>query len=1048
MSGPFVRNPRLTLLVIGLLVVAGLGAMQALPRQEDPTLSRRFGVVTTFYPGATAQRVESLVTEKIEERLQELHEIAEIDSNSRAGVSVVVVELDEKYDEADVDEIWSKVRDRLADVAGILPPGASPPGFEDRTTTAVTLLPALVWEGEGEPPLGLLTRLASELENRLRNVPNTKETELFGEAEEEIRVSVDPAALASVGLRAVDVSNAIANADSKLPAGRLRGSGSDLLVEVEGELDSLERIREIPVRQQADGRALRVGDLARVEKTVRDPAATETWIGGRRAVAIAVTMESHHRVDVWAERASRVIEEFRSEVPRGIALEMVFDQSRYTEARLSNLGWNLVGSAAIVVVVLFFMMGVRSALIVAASLPIVFCAVLAELHFLGYPLHQMSVTGLIVAIGILIDNAIIAVDEFNAGLHRGLDPVSSALDSSRRLAVPLSASTLTTALAFLPIFLMPGGAGEFVGTIALGVILSVTTSLLLALTVVPAVAAFFAPRPEDRSLHDWRHSGFSNERLTAGYVRALRASFRRPAIGITAALALPVLGFAAGRTLPEQFFPANDRDQFQVQLVLPPQASIEETRRAVLRAREVIARREGVIDSHWVLGEGAPRVFYNMLANQDGVPSYAGGFVTTRSADTTEAILPALQADLIRELPEARVVALPFEQGPPFDAPIEARIVGPDLEVLRRLGDEVRAVLASTQAVTFTAAKLTGGEPKLALVTDEAAARVAGLRLADIARELDGRLEGSVGGSLLEANEEIPVRVRVEGAERATPERIVSGRVLAAGAAPTAGGRELAGVPLSAVARVDLVPELAGISRRNGERVNTVQGYLVPYALISESLADFRTRLDAAAIALPAGYRIEFGGESEQRNEALAHLFAFALPLFVVMAGSIVLSFNSFRMAGIIFAVAGLSVGLGQLGIWLFGYPMGFVAIVGTMGLVGVAINDSIMVLSGLRADPRALAADVEGPLDVVLHATRHVLATTFTTVGGFVPLIISGGRFWPPMAVSIAVGVLGATLVAILFVPAVHVWLQRRSSRRSEHRAAAPAGAAAAAAQ
>jgi multidrug efflux pump subunit AcrB len=1049
MGGFFYRNARLTALVIGLVVVAGLGALQALPRQEDPTLARRFGTVTTFYPGATAQRVESLVTEPIEERLQELHEIAEIESLSRSGVSVIRIELQDRFEEEDVDEIWSKVRDRINDPAAALPPGVIPPEFEDQTSTAVTLLVGLSWADPGEAPLGLVTRLARELESRLRNVANTKETELFGEADEEIRVTIDPQALASLGLTAGEVSRAIARADAKLPSGALRSDAASLTLEVAGELETLERIRAIPVRQLAGGQALRVGDVAQVEKTVRSPAASEAWLHGRRGVAVAATMEPNHRVDVWADRAHEVVEGFRSVVPAGVAFEVLFDQSSYTEERLGTLASNLGGSALLVLAVLLVLMGVRSALIVATALPLTVAATLAELNALGVPLHQTSITGLIVAIGILIDNAIIAVDEFDVRLRGGASRFEAARSASRYLAVPLAASTLTTVLAFLPIVLMPGGAGEFVGPIAIGVILSVATSFVLALTVVPALAAFFAPTGAALGQYDWRHHGLYSERLERCFRAFLRRCLERPALGIAVSVALPVLGFAVGQTLPEQFFPANDRNQFQVQVVLPPHASIEETRRTALRVRERIEAHPDVVASHWVIGESAPRVFYNMFANNDGLPSFAGAFVTTRSADATLRLLPRLQAELIAAFPGARVLALPFEQGPPFDAPIEARIVGPDLETLRRLGEELRAVLARTQGVTFTSAKLAGGEPKLVLAPDESAARLAGLGLADIADQLRASLEGATGGTVIEANEEIPVRVRVGHEERASAERLAGGRVLAPGGAAAgpgaadagdgvadrARGASLAGVPIGAIARIELVPELAGITRRNGERVNTVQAFLVPYTLISESLADFEARLAAAGLALPEGYRLELGGESEQRNEALGKLMAFALPLFVLMGGSIVLSFDSFRMAGVIFAVAFLSVGLGQLGVWLFGHPMGFVAIVGTMGLVGVAINDSIVVLSALRADARALAGEFDASVEVVVASARHVLATTLTTIGGFVPLLVWGGRFWPPMAAAIAVGVAGSTIVALLLVPAVHCALQRRAWRR------APAG-------
>ena len=275
--------------------------------------------------------------------------------------------------------------------------------------------------------------------------------------------------------------------------------------------------------------------------------------------------------------------------------------------------------------------------------------------------------------------------------------------------------------------------------------------------------------------------------------------------------------------------------------------------------------------------------------------------------------------------------------------------------------------------------------------------------------------------------------MRVDGSARDGLPDIRAGRVLAPGRDGASPAEGVPGVPLGAVAELRLVPELGGIPRRNGERSNTIQAYLEPYALISEALADFQRLRDESALVLPAGYRIEFGGEDELRSEAVTNLMAFALPLFVVMIGAIVLSFNSFRLAGVIFAVAFLGIGLAMLGIWLFGYPLGFVAIVGTMGLVGLAINDAIVVLAALRESERAGVADVEGTVDVVVGATRHIVSTTLTTMGGFFPLIVFGGRFWPPMATAIAGGVLGASILALYFVPSVYIALRRRERKRAE---------------
>jgi len=1031
----FYRNSRLTILTTVLILIGSISSLGSLSRAEDPAMARRFGTITTFFPGASALRVESMITEPIEKELRELHEIDEIVSTSRTGVSVITIALHDRYGYDEVDGVWSKVRDRVTDAAGELPPTAGVPDVRDRTSTAVTLLPAFVWNGEGDPPLGILTRLAEELENRLRNLGGTKETEVIGAAEEEMRVTVDPMVLASLGLRVIDVSHAIVQADVKVPAGRMRADASDLVIEVAGELTSAERIRRIPLRQEPDGRLLRVADVARVEKTIKEPREAIGWVRGRPAVLVAATMEPRYRVDLWAEKARHIVDDYRSEISPDISLDLVFDQSGYTETRLASLVGNLVLSSAIVWLVLLFMMGTRSAFIVGSALPLTVAMVLVQYNLIGMPLHQMSITGLIIALGLLIDNAIVVVDDYNDHVSRSASPEEAVGKSVSHLFVPLLASSITTILAFLPIVLAPGPMSEFVGPISIGVIFSIVSSFFLSMTVIPAMAGRFTARRGKPGSRFWRF-GYSNTRLLAAYERSLDFVLERPWRGILISILMPALGFVVATTLPSQFFPPNDRNQFQVQIVMPSQTSLAQTFLAVERARTLVNAKADVVDSFWVAGESAPRVYYNMIAGQERNAAFAGGIVNTRSAEATARLLEPLQRELSEAFPEARVLASAFEQGPPFDAPIEVRLVGPGLGELRRLGDQLRRILAETADVTYTLSQLQAGEPKLLFETDEEALRISGIQLVDVAERLADSLEGRLGGSVLEANEEIPVRVRVSDSTRGNLAQLGNAYIVpapltaaAVAARETARGG-ISGVPLNAVTHIRLIPELSGVPRRNGERVNTVQAFVRPFTIISTALEDFKARLAASDFELPPGYRLEIGGESEESSEAVGKLFAFAVPLFVLMAGTIILTFNSFRMAGIIGIVAFLSIGLAFVGVWSFGYPMGFNAILGTMGLVGLAINSAIVVLSGLRATPDCDRGDPDAVRSVVVGATRHIVATTLTTVGGFVPLIVFGGRFWGPLATAIAGGVGGSAILALYLVPSLYVRMMNRAAR------------------
>lgn len=1022
-------NRRLLVLTICLIVVAGLSSFVVLPRMEDPVLTERIAIINTLLPGATPERIEALVVDPIEEELQEVPEIKELRSTSRSGVATITVELRDDVYEA--GEVWSRVRDKIDDAKPLLPPGASDPDFDLLQVVAYASIVALRWDAPGEANYAVLRRLAEELEQRLRTVPGTREVDTFGDPTEEVTVEIDAAQLATLGLTAGDVARQLEASDAKRAAGLVRGVEGSLLIEVESELDTVSRIAQTPIRYGEDspdsdaGRFVSLGAVADVRKGIANPPRRLAVVGGKPAIALAVLVRSDQRIDSWAARAQPIVERFAAELPPAVRLESVFEQNRYVETRLNTLLINLLMGAGAVMLVIWGMMGWRSALVVGSALPLASLMVLAGMRWLEIPIHQMSVTGLIIALGLLIDNAIVIVDEVVERVHAGAGPGEAVAESVAHLAAPLFGSTLTTCLSFAPIALMAGPAGEFVGAIAISVMLAIASSFLLAMTVTPAIAAILLPRAARRGGGGWWSAGFSSARLTMAYRRVLDFLLRRPALGIALAATPPLVGFALASTLTEQFFPPAERDQFQIQMDLPAGASIAATQRVVAEARDLLLADPRVRGVDWFLGESAPSFYYNMMANRAGTPQYAQAIVQLDSKEDYFETIQRTQALLDSELPEARFLVRQLEQGPPFEAPIEVRLFGPDLDELQALGVTVRRVLSETPLVVHTQSDLSEVLPKLGLTIDESSARLAGLDNGRIARQLDDVLEGAVGGSVLEATENLLVRVRVAGESRGDLAHVATVDLV---------GQTSAGAstrtPLSALAEVRLQPEWSAIPHFNSERMNEVKAYIEAGSLPAEVQAGFSERLAASGFELPPGYRLEYGGEGSKRDQAVGNLMSNVAVLAVLMAATLVLSFGSFRMAGLIGAVATLSIGLSVGALTIAGFPFGFTAIIGSMGLVGVAINDTIVVLAAMRADEAARRGEPQAVRDVVVRSTRHVLATTLTTIAGFLPLILGGGGFWPPMAVTIAGGVGGATLLALVFAPSAYVLLMCRGCR------------------
>ena len=1009
----FFDNRRLLVLALGLILVGGLSSFYVLPRMEDPVLTQRSSIINTRFPGASSERVEALVTEKIEQELQEIEEIKELRSASRSGISTITIELkDQVYR---TDEVWSRIRDKVDDAVPLLPEQVAKPQFDKLEVTAYAAIIALVWDLEGEPNQAIMRRLTKTLEDRLRAIPGTRDVNTYGAPSEEVLVEIRHHDLVALGLTVSEVTRQLRSSDAKVSAGLFRSPRDNLVIEVDTELDSLERIRQTPIALGSDGRFVPLGNIAQVSKGVEQPVRSLALVDGRPAIAVGALVQSQRRVDQWTTSLERELAEFDAELPAGVRLETLFQQNEYVETRLRSLLMNLLLGASAVVGVVWLMMGWRSALVVGAALPLASLMVLSGMRLLGVPMHQMSVTGLIIALGLLIDNAIVMVDEVRERVLGGLTPRDAIGKSVRHLAVPLFGSTVTTALSFAPIALMPGPAGEFVSSIAISVILAVFSSLLLALTITPSLMGMLESRLAENETRRWWTHGVSSGRLTDAYRRVLDGILARPWSGVGLGVVLPIFGFLASGLLTEQFFPPADRNQLQIQLTMPAQTSLNGTAEVASAARERLLRHPDVLRVDWFIGGSAPPFYYNMLANREETPQFAQALVQVGKRAELVPLIRELQRELGDTFPEARLLVRQLEQGPPFDAPVEMRLYGPDLDVLRHLGDEVRAILAGTPDVVHTAANLSEVLPKLAMRIDEQQARLAGLDHQQVARQIDFALEGSLGGSVLETTEELPVRVRVSDFHRGAFSQVATLDVIG-----NSEGERIR-VPLSTIGHPTLVPEISVVQRMNTQRMNEVQAFITAGVLPAKVLNDFRDRLEQAGFQVPPGYRVEWGGESSKRDDAIANLMSSVSVLVVMMVGTLVLSFRSFRLAALIGGVAMLSVGLGLGALALFGHPFGFMAIVGTMGLIGVAINDSIVVLAALREDPRASQGDPVAIREVVVRATRHVLSTTMTTVVGFLPLILSGGGFWPPLATAIAGGVTGATLLALVFIPSAH---------------------------
>lgn len=1026
----FFQQPRLTALAILVIIAAGMSAFFSIGRQEDPSITNLFATVKTIFPGADPARVEALVSEPIERALREIPEINEIKSTSSTGFSIISIELVETLEDSQLEPAWAEIRDKIGEVRSTLPSGVAGLEFSNNTAGAYAAISVLTATGQ-VPPAAVFKRYAMVLADLLRDVPGTRLVKITGAVDEEISVRVDPVALASLGLSTQALAARISQSDAKVRAGRLRADQNDFLIEVQGEFDSLARLGRIPVVEDANGSVTRLQDIATITKGFVEPRDSGAFYNGEPAVIIAARAGDGLQIDRWAAQIREAMAQFESRLPDELAHEQVFDQSTYTSDRLSDVALNMLIGIALVVLVLLLTLGLRAAAIVALVLPLVSLATIATLNFMGMSIQQMSVTGLIVALGLLVDAAIVMTDEVGRALVAGMPRVAAVRQSVRRLAGPLFASTFTTALAFMPMVLLPGPAGDFVGSIAISVIVMLIWSLLIALTITPALAGWSLP--DSVQGRSWLAVGIHWRWLGRCFAATLRWSMRHRLNAVLFALVLPITGFLAFPTLTAQFFPGVDRDQFFIELEMPTGSALKSTEALVAIIDKDLRSLNQVENVVWATGKSAPAFYYNMQGNRDRAQTYAQALIKTASPQATAALIERLQNDLPGRYPQARILVRGLVQGPPVNAPVELRLVSSDLELLRETGQALRKVMATVPAITVTRASLSGGAPKLSFSVDEDSARLAGISLQSVAAQLEAALEGASAGTLIEGTESLPVRVRVDASLRADYSFIRDFDLIApeSSAGPLASSNSgYRGLPLSAIAQASLIPAQSEIVRRNGERINTIQGFVQYGVLPEEALKSVLAAIDSAGFELPAALRLEFGGDSDARNETVNNLLA-PLGLIVTLSiATIVLVFNSFRLTVVTLVVALLSAGLSVLALAIFQYPFGITAVIGVIGSIGVSVNAAIIILTALQADPRSAAGDVEAMVEVVLGSSRHIVSTTITTFGGFLPLIVAGGGFWPPFAMAVAGGVLLSTVVSFYFTPPMFALLVPRSSR------------------
>jgi len=1015
-----------TVFATAVVMVAGVLSYFQLGQLEDPEFTVKVAMVATPYPGATPEEVELEVTDVIEKAVQEISVLKEIESYSSAGLSQVKVVIKAAVRSHELPQVWDELRKRISDASRELPPGAGPPIVFDDFGDVFGFLFALQSDGFSYAEL---ERYADEIKAQLAVVPGVAKVELWGVQRQCVYLDISESRLSQLGLSMLDVQNTLAQQNTVVEAGAVDVLGSRLRFEVTGDFDTAEAIGELVIRGRGvggedEGRLIQIRDIATVERGYLAPTQAEMRSNHLPSIAIAVSNASGVNIVTLGEAIDQRLAEIRASLPVGIEISHISWQSDEVSTAINDFMVSLAMAIGIVLIVLWFAMGFRSAVVVGLTgLLMVIVATFLVMNIIDEDLHRMSLGALIVAMGMMVDNAIVVADGVLIRIQRGMKRIPAAIEAASLPSLPLLGATVVAVMAFYPIAASTESAGEYCQALFSIAGVALLVSWLFAITVSPLMCVALLPAPKGDSKDPYGSAMYVLFRRLLEFSLRVRGVVLVMFVG---ALVVSVVGF---RFVDQMFFPAADRSQFMVDVWMPEGTRIETTSETARLLESYVGGLEGVTAVNAFIGRGPPR-FYLPVEPEAPNSSYAQLIVNTTDGRAVGRLLAMAQRWSNENLPEAVVITRRYGLGPFRSWPIEARISGPafaDLGVLRGLGEQLETILAESPHAKTTRTNWRNRTPLIVAEYDQANARWTGVSRSDVAFALRRSHDGSIVGLYREDDKLLPIVLR--SAERDREQIARNLDILQV--RPLLSSRS---VPLSQVTTsVETQWRDPFIFRFNRARTIAAQG--VPEGLATDYLDDVREKIDA--IELPPGYTLKWDGEYRSSRDAKASLVPGVVPAFIIMALVIVGLFNNYRQPLIIlcivpFALIGVVVGL-----LVTGQPFGFVALLGAMSLAGMMVKNAIVLLDEVNALKKEGQPEYDALVNAAVARLRPVLLAAGTTVLGVIPLL--GDVFWVSLAVVIMFGLAIGSAITMILVPVLYAMFYR--VRRGEPGSAPPAG-------
>jgi len=1005
------RHRSMVLYLMIVLMVAGTLSYFKLGRAEDPDFTFKAMVVRTLWPGATAREVEELVTERLEKKLQETPWVDVIRSSSRSGESLLFIILKDYTPKKEVPEAWYQVRKKVGDIRHTLPAGIQGPFLNDEFGDTYVSIYALTGDGFDA---GALRHHADQIARELRQVADVKKVELIGVQDERIYVELAPAKLAAHGLTPLHIADALSKQNAMAPAGFFETSSDRIRLRLSGDLQSIDSIRGLAIA--ANGRSYRLGDIAHVRRGFVDPPGPAMRVQGKEAVGIALAMNKGGDVIHLGERLRAELKRLEADLPTGIDVHVVADQPEIVQQSIKLFVSSLGEAIAIVLAVSFLSLGLRTGTVVALSIPLVLAVTFFLMLVFGIDLQRISLGALVIALGLLVDDAIIAVEMMVVKMEQGWDRFRAATFAYTSTAFPMLTGTLITAAGFTPVGFAKSGAGEYTFSIFAVVTIALLVSWIVAVVFTPYLG-YKLLDPKKLAAKAALHGDIYDTPFYRRFRRLVEWCVRRRWLVIVATLGLFVLALAAFNSgVQKQFFPASSRPELLIDLWLPQGASLKASEAVTKRVEKLLADDKEMAKSVKYLasytGNGSPR-FYLPLDLKLFHDNFAQLVITTHSNEAREDLKKRLELAFAADTGEwssVRARVLRLENGPPVGYPIQFRVSGEDLGALRKAAEDVATVMRANPHTAEVSFDWNEMAKAVHLDVDQDRARALGINTQDLSFALQTLLVGTSVTQVREGDQLVDVVLRATQADRHGLSALADINV------PTTSGRY---VSLAQVVKIRYELETGQIWRRNRLPTVTVMADIRDNTQAPVVSAQINPQLDAVRATLPPGFRIEIGGATEESAKGEASIKAVMPMMLVGVITLLMIQLQSMSRTLLVLLTAPLGLIGVAMALLLFNVPFGFVANLGVIALSGMIMRNSVILVDQIEQDERAGKPTWEAIVGSAVRRFRPIMLTAAAAVLAMIPLTRS--VFWGPMAVAIMGGLIVATALTLLFLPALY---------------------------